>query len=240
MRKTKIEWCDYSINPIKGLCKEGCEYCYARRMYKRFKWDETVRLDLSVFKKLSDTISKREKEKEQIKIFVCSTHELFGSWIPDDWISRIMDNIKHFPHPNCIFLILTKNPERMQYWSYKNGMPNNVWCGVTAETTEKIIKRLSYIWEVDAKILFLSIEPILERIRTNIINMLLFRVIVDWIIVGAETGNRKNKVIPKREWIEEIVSQAENLGIPIFLKNNLKKIWGDDLMQQFPNEKKKS
>ncbi len=27
---------------------------------------------------------------------------------------------------------------------------------------------------------------------------------VDWVIVGAETGHRKDKVIPKRDWIRSL------------------------------------
>ena len=48
MKKTDIEWCDYSINPVKGLCPVGCEYCFARRLYKRFKWNPEIRLDSEV------------------------------------------------------------------------------------------------------------------------------------------------------------------------------------------------
>lgn len=44
---------------------------------------------------------------------------------------------------------------------------------------------------------------------------------IDWIIVGAETGNRKDKIIPEREWIERILYNARAEGIPIFLKDNL-------------------
>ena len=57
-----------------------------------------------------------------------------------------------------------------------------------------------------------------------------------WVIVGAETGNRKNKVIPKREWIEHIVNECKMAGIPIFLKNSLASIWGERLIQEFPWE----
>lgn len=35
MNKTKIEWCDFSWNPITG-CLHGCPYCYARRIAIRF------------------------------------------------------------------------------------------------------------------------------------------------------------------------------------------------------------
>ncbi|HUX15076.1 MAG TPA: DUF5131 family protein [Phycisphaerae bacterium] len=32
---TKIDWCDETINPITG-CRQGCRFCYARRMAHRF------------------------------------------------------------------------------------------------------------------------------------------------------------------------------------------------------------
>ena len=35
MKKTKIEWCDSTWNPVTG-CYHGCEYCYARRIACRF------------------------------------------------------------------------------------------------------------------------------------------------------------------------------------------------------------
>ena len=45
MNKTKIEWTDYTINPVKGLCPMACSYCYARAMYKRFRWNPEIRYD---------------------------------------------------------------------------------------------------------------------------------------------------------------------------------------------------
>lgn len=35
MNKTKIDWCDSTWNPVTG-CLHGCEYCYARKIAKRF------------------------------------------------------------------------------------------------------------------------------------------------------------------------------------------------------------
>ncbi len=36
MNKTKIEWCDYTWNPVTG-CLNGCEYCYAKKIVQRFQ-----------------------------------------------------------------------------------------------------------------------------------------------------------------------------------------------------------
>ena len=70
--------------------------------------------------------------------------------------------------------------------------------------------------------LFLSIEPILEPIKLT--------VRPDWLILGAETGNRKGKVIPELEWIQDLVF----FGIPVFMKSNLQELWQMSLIQQFP------
>ena len=43
------------------------------------------------------------------------------------------------------------------------------------------------------------------------------------IILGAETGNRKEKIIPKKEWIENIIRFAKEYNIELFLKENIKK-----------------
>jgi protein gp37 len=35
MNKTKIDWAEYSWNPLSG-CLNNCEYCYARKIANRF------------------------------------------------------------------------------------------------------------------------------------------------------------------------------------------------------------
>ena len=37
MKQTKIDWCDSTINPVVG-CKNGCRYCYARKLNDRFNF----------------------------------------------------------------------------------------------------------------------------------------------------------------------------------------------------------
>ena len=43
MNKTKIDWCDCTINPVVG-CPNGCKYCYAERMNRRFGWVKNWRV----------------------------------------------------------------------------------------------------------------------------------------------------------------------------------------------------
>ena len=78
---------------------------------------------------------------------------------------------------------------------------------------------------------FLSIEPIMAPFKA-----------VDmwkqfgWVIIGAETGNRKGKVIPKREWVDNIISQCRSAGVPVFLKSSLLKVMEGEFIQEYPWE----
>ena len=76
--------------------------------------------------------------------------------------------------------------------------------------------------------LFLSIEPILEEISLY--------VLPDWVIVGAETGNRKEKVVPYVNWIGDLWIVARANNIPIWFKENLREIWPRKLIQEKPGE----
>ncbi|GAH27769.1 unnamed protein product, partial [marine sediment metagenome] len=49
----------------------------------------------------------------------------------------------------------------------------------------------------------------------------------------AETGNRKNKIIPKKEWIENIIDYCKRDKIPIYLKDSLKDIYPEEI-KEFP------
>lgn len=58
-----------------------------------------------------------------------------------------------------------------------------------------------------------------------------------WIIVGAETGRRKEKAVPEKEWIEALITDCDDGSIPIFMKDSLVPIIGEENMrQEFPRE----
>ena len=44
---------------------------------------------------------------------------------------------------------------------------------------------------------FVSIEPIDEETDFSF-----SRKAIDWIIIGGETGHKKEKILPQKEWIE--------------------------------------
>lgn len=220
MQKTKIEWTDYTWNPIKGLCPVGCWYCYARKMYKRFGWNPKIRIADEFPGMIFMPLYDRKREVIKRKVFVCSTFELFHPLVKKQWRDWIFDIIEY--NNNLTFQILTKFPQNID-----RPMPDNVWLGTTVTDDGDMINT----WRLRdhyAKIKFISIEPIFEHIDSWMIHHS-----CKWIIVGRLTGYGK-KHQPKREWINELVIKARDRRIPIFLKNNLKEIWGKPLIQEFP------
>lgn len=218
MNKTKIEWCDFSINPIKGLCKNDCPYCYAKRMYKRFKWDEHIRCDFSVFNDVA-------KIKKPSKIFVGSTHDIFGDWICYTWIANIIKYCSDSPQHTFIFL--TKNPSRYKEFIF----PQNCWLGTSIENNKNLGRLFDLVLEVNKRNkIFVSFEPLLTDLEDlNIMEFREFFSDLDWVIIGGLTP----KPVHKNEWTDRIINLAKLFKIPVFLKDNLK--YGK-VIKEFPNE----
>jgi protein gp37 len=239
MNKSSIEWCDYVWNPVWG-CLNDCEYCYARKIAWRFgdkvananrKYLQQnpktrmlpfveMRNDLKNFKPtwLQKNFDSPIPKKPS-RIFVNSMSDI-AYWEPE-WMGKVLNLIRYYPQHTFIFL--TKQPNC--YFSFN--VYDNCILGATA-VNENEVSTYSDILSMVSNKTFLSIEPIQEKIDIRFINE------IDWLIIGAETGNRKNKIIPKPEWIEEF----RNIDIPVFMKNNLRDIVKGELRQEFPKNQK--
>lgn len=176
--------------------------------------------------------------KKPRTIFVCSMADLFGDWVPDEWIAEVFQACEAAPQHRYMFL--TKNPARFKQLR-ENGikLPKDCWIGTSvtrdAEQADQYTGRTRYLsdnWDTTAK-WFVSVEPIQERMSRNSIENL---TAMHWVIIGAETGNRKGKVVPRKEWIDEIAEKCKCCRTPIFMKESLRDLMGDDFRQEFPWE----
>ena len=258
MNKTEIDWCDFTWNPVTG-CRRGCPYCYARVLAHRFSGDTRINLNdpqiraedgprgkiytlTAPFRggrgkpvlfpagfeptlheyRLADVARK----KKPATIFVCSMADLFAPSIPQEWIERVFAACASAPWHNYLFL--TKFPERYIELADAGILPasRRYWYGTTTPTVDT-----PYFW-ADGYNTFASVEPI----QGSFEGMASAPLTHGWIIVGVETGTRKDKIKPERSWIEPLVEAAKAAGIPILLKDSaeLRAVWGDDLIQQFP------
>lgn len=185
-----------------------------------------------------------KKWKEPRTIFVGSMTDLFGEWVPDEWIEMVFEVCAKAPQHRYLFL--TKNPQRYVELDRRNKLPirDNMWYGATASNNEQLseaIKLFAY-FEFEGEIkTFLSIEPILENVDISKINLPSgwykdWRCYVKWLIIGAESGNRKDKVVPQKSWIDCISKKCKyEAGVSIFMKESLVPIVGEENMQrEFP------
>jgi len=229
MQKTKIEWTDFVWNPIKGVCPNGCWYCYARKMYQRFKWEKNPYF-------FYPEVMRPYKIKKPKKIFVCSTFELFHPITKTllfplteksdiTYRDMIFKVIKE--NPQHTFQILTKFPQKID-----RPMPDNVWLGTSITKPVEMYPRVKALYQVRAKFKFISFEPLMGDVGQFRFQGYLGGK-VDWIIVGRLTGHG-HKYDPKDYWITSLVYHAKAFKTPIFLKDNLKHIWGGPLIQEFP------
>ena len=253
---TRIDWCDSTWNPVTG-CLHGCEYCYARGIANRFKGkvgyyaltpEEAVKeihvLRSSAWKNngmkspypygFDPTLHCYKLDeprhwKKPRTIFVCSMADLFGEWVPDEWIKAVFDACEAAPQHRYLFL--TKNPARYIELAKKDMLPRQHWYGYSA-TRQSQLWSFHHADECPCINLFVSIEPILEPMQPNFST----HTPADWVIIGAETGHRKGKVIPEKGWITDIIRQCQDNSVPIFMKESLRSLMGDDFRQEFPWE----
>ena len=259
MNKTKIDWCDSTWNPVTG-CLHECEYCYARGIAKRFggasethcnetvgtecQWETSAEGKIHVLSEpiydydhgrnapypyeFDPTFHKYRLNEYQNKkgrnIFVCSMADLFGEWVPDEWIEEVFEACDNAPQHNYLFL--TKNPFRYEMLHQKGILRkrDNMWYGYSMPKND-----CDYWYDSRYKT-FESMEPLLEMVAAPHSK---------WTIIGAETGHRKNKVVPEAKWIAHIVNQCRRSNIPVFMKSSLADIWGEPLIQEFPEELKR-
>lgn len=221
MNKTKIEWCDSTLNPVIG-CTYGCDFCYARKMNNRFSWIK----NFSHPEFFSERLKNLKSQKSQ-NIFMNSMSDI-ADW-KKEWFATVWEAIKNNPQHNYLFL--TKRPE-MIYEDWIQFGKNNIWCGATGVDSKTVDKAIFYLNEIKGGNTFISIEPILNDVQFSegLEN-------INWVIIGAETGNRKGKIKPKMEWINKIINECDKYSVPIFMKESLLPIVGDgNMRRELPKE----
>jgi protein gp37 len=219
LNKTKIEWCDSTINPVVG-CTYGCDFCYARRMNNRFHYIEDFAKPQFFPERLEQLKSKKPKN-----IFMDSMSDI-ADW-DDKWVADTIDAMQANPQHNYLFL--SKRPELIYGEWYQFDSPN-IWCGITATDDKTMREAVEYFDSIWTNNNFLSIEPLLGKIDIDYSLK-----VVDWVILGAETGNRKGKVIPWFTWIEHIVEKCKRYNIPVFMKDSLIPLIGEEsMLREFP------
>jgi len=182
MASTKIEWPDYSWNPVTGCTpvSPGCKNCYAKRMTNRLRGrfgypkDDPFKVTLR-----EDRLEEPLHWKKPRRVFVCSMGDLFHKDVPDEFIDRILAVIALCPQHT--FLGLTKRADRQLRYIADEPVSSvgdaakdilgepvtagdwplpNLWLGVSVEDPGQY-ERVYWLKQTPAAVRFLSLEPML-------------------------------------------------------------------------------
>ena len=210
----KIEWTEQTWNPSAGCTKisAGCKNCYAETMAVRLQAMEVVGYENGFkFSTVPQRLYEPLKRKKPTVYFVNSMSDIFHEDMPEDYLNKIFEVIRQTPHHT--YQILTKRADRMFRYLSNKEIPENIWLGVTVENKKEGLPRIDKLRKLNASVLFLSIEPLLEDLGQ--INL----EYIDWVIVGGESGHKARPM--EKEWVLNIKQQCEENDIAFFFKQ-----WG--------------
>jgi len=234
MAKSSIEWTQMTWNPTTGCNKvsAGCKFCYALTMSKRLKamGQEKYKngFKLTVH---PDSLNIPYTWKSPKTVFVNSMSDLFHKDIPIDYLKQVFKVMNE--NPQHTFQILTKRGDILEDYDLRKEInwTSNIWMGVSVED-ERVTERIDHLRNTNAKIKFLSLEPLLGPLSNlNLEN-------IDWVIAGGESGFKARPVI--KEWIIEIKDQCKKEKVPFFFKQWGKAEFNEDQNDPTINAKHKN
>jgi protein gp37 len=230
-----ISWAGWSWNPVTG-CLHGCGYCYAREIAtnERFKGAFPVgftplfhheRLDAPANTVIpahyrddshpSPCGTPGCKVCEYRRVFVCSMADLYGRWVPSEWINAV--HAAMLESPQWQYILLTKFPARYVGLD----MPSGAWVGTSVDEQKRVRIAEDAFRDINGvTVKWLSLEPLREPLEFTDLS------VFDWVVIGGQTETRQPDGVveafaPPFEWVARIVLQAREAGCRIHLKPNL-------------------
>lgn len=225
-----IEWCHHTFNPWWGCTKvgPGCDHCYAEALQRRLSgrsfgtmWGVDAKRNPASERSWAEPRKWNEKAQQRgtsYRVFCASMADVFDVHPTAETLRpRLWDLIRETPY--LTWLLLTKRIGNAHKMLPTGNLPSNLWIGATVCNQDEIDRDLPKLAAIDARVRFLSIEPLLDRVvlpNRTIRSEPSLNSLVDWVIVGGETGNGARAM--ELEWVRSIRRQCDAAGIPLFVK----------------------
>lgn len=255
---SKIEWCDHTFNPWIGCTKvgPGCDNCYAEAMMdKRLQavtWgvgQERKRTSAANWKLPIKWNAEAARTGTRPRVFCASLADWLDLEVPIAWLVDMLDLIRTTPHLD--WLLVSKRIgnwkkrllQAIEYVAFKivhfelaqwinewirGRAPANVQIGSTICTQPEADRDLPKLYEIPARVRFLSVEPMLGQIDLGDFDHecgdpphspcpVMWP---DWIICGGESGPHARPMHP--DWARSLRDQCAAARVPFFFKQ-----WGE-------------
>lgn len=217
-----ISWASWSWNPVTG-CLHGCDYCYAREIATSERAKATYpvgftplfhheRLDAPAN---TSVPAAHRGDPSYKRVFVCSMADLYGRWVPDEWIDQVHASM--LASPWWQYILLTKFPSRYVGLD----LPPKAWVGTSVDEQKRVRIAEDAFRQIDGvAVKWLSLEPLREPLEFTDLS------VFDWVVIGSQTETRQPDgtmaaFAPPFEWVARIVLQAKEAGCKVHLKPNL-------------------
>lgn len=211
-----IEWAKWSWNPVTG-CKHNCPYCYARDIAQRFfatGFAPTLHPKRLRAPQRVVVPSEASTDIGYRNVFTCSMADLFGRWVPDAWVHAVLRAIADAPQWN--FLLLTKFPVRLSQFQF----PDNAWVGTSVDCQARVANAERAFRNVNAKVKWLSCEPLIEPLKFSDLSMF------QWVVIGGASHSTQTPAWqPPRAWVDALSQSAWASGCRVYEKTNLLRRW---------------
>jgi protein gp37 len=150
------------------------------------------------------------------RVFVCSMADLFGKWVPDEWIKKVFDACLN--EPKWEYLFLTKWPAR---YSRMPLIPR-AWYGASViqqSDVNRVEADMAKIPDGD-HVRWISLEPMLGPIEFSDLSW------CDFVVIGGQTATKQPdgpvpEFAPEYDWVFDVYKQCRAADVPCYLKANL-------------------
>ncbi|MFF3109348.1 DUF5131 family protein [Kitasatospora sp. NPDC057904] len=220
--RSAIEWTEATWNPTTGCDRvsSGCDNCYALALARRLKAMGAAKYQADGDPRTSgpgfaltlhrDALTVPYGWKSPRTVFVNSMSDLFHAKVPLDFVRRVFAVMADTPQHT--YQVLTKRARRLQRVADRLEWPENVWMGVSVESSAEL-DRVDDLRGVPAAVRFLSCEPLLGPLEGLDLDG------IQWVIAGGESGPGHRPM--DASWARQVRDACQEENVAFFFKQ-----WG--------------